>query len=109
MLTNQQLQDVAQVHLIAEEFAADIVIIGAAALLWFIDLGRFTRDIDLVIALELEQFAMFSVRLNSRGWIQDRAREHRWRGPADQSLTLFLLVRIFVPESNSSGRKASLQ
>lgn len=81
MLTQTQLADLAQLHQVAETFSADVAIIGAAALLCFGDIGRFTRDIDLVVALDLEDFNAFAGRLRSAGWTQEAHREHRWRGP----------------------------
>ncbi|HYL77463.1 MAG TPA: nucleotidyl transferase AbiEii/AbiGii toxin family protein [Bryobacteraceae bacterium] len=80
MLNSAQIEDLAQLHAVAERFAAEVVIIGAAALLCFIDLGRFTRDVDLVVALDLADFAAFSSDLKAIGWIQESGREHRWRG-----------------------------
>lgn len=53
MLTHEQTVDLAQLQALAEERGAEVVIIGAAALLCFMDLGRFIRDIDLVVALDL--------------------------------------------------------
>ncbi len=81
MFTDEQTEDLLQLQTISEQFSADLVMIGAAALLCFMDLGRFTRDIDLVIALDLEEFCEFSSKLKEQGWIQERGREHRWRGP----------------------------
>jgi hypothetical protein len=51
MWTDAQIADLSQLQAVAERHGAEIVIIGAAALLCFVDLGRFTRDIDLVVAL----------------------------------------------------------
>jgi predicted nucleotidyltransferase len=65
-----------------------MVIIGAAALLCFIDIRRFTRDIDLVLALDLEGFAAFADELRSLGWTQEERREHRWRGPSGSIIDL---------------------
>lgn len=81
MLTDEQLEDLTQLHAVAHQFAAEVAIVGAAALLCFLDLGRFTRDVDLVVALELEDFATFSARLRTHGWSRESAAEHRWRGP----------------------------
>jgi predicted nucleotidyltransferase len=81
MLTDEQTEDLRQLQTIAELFSADLVMIGAAALLCFIDLGRFTRDIDLVIALDLAELCAFSSELKKQGWTQERGREHRWRAP----------------------------
>lgn len=88
MLTQAQLVDLAQVHAIADRFKADIVIIGAAALLCFIDIGRFTRDIDLALALDLEGFTAFTDELRTLGWTQEERWEHRWRGPSGSIIDL---------------------
>jgi predicted nucleotidyltransferase len=88
VLTATQLEDLAQLHGVAEQFAADVAIIGAAALLCFVDIGRFTRDIDLVVALDLEVFTAFAVELRIRGWTQEARREHRWRGPSGSIIDL---------------------
>ena len=100
------MTDVAQLHVVAESFAAAVTIIGAAALLCFIDLGRFTRDVDLVVALDLEDFAVFSTQLKTRGWTQEPGREHRWRGPSGSLIDLMpagpnlrAAKRIVWPES----------
>jgi len=81
MLTAEQLEGLTQLHAVAEQFAAEVAIIGAAALLYFIDLRRFTRDVDLVVALDREDFATFPARLRTHGWSQEFGTEHRWRGP----------------------------
>lgn len=88
MLTHAQLEDLAQLHGVAERFRTDIAIIGAAALLCFVDIGGFTRDIDLVVALDLEDFTAFADELRTVGWTQEERREHRWRGPSGSLIDL---------------------
>jgi len=88
VLTPAQLDDLAQLHEVAEQFTAEVAIIGAAALLCFIDIGRFTRDIDLVVALDLEDFTAFAGELRTRGWTQEGRTEHRWRGPSGSTIDL---------------------
>ena len=88
MLTKAQIDDLAQLHAVAEHFAAEVVIIGASALLCFVDLHRFTSDVDLVVALDLEGFAAFSGELNQLGWTQGPDREHRWRGSSGSMIDL---------------------
>ena len=106
MLSNEQLEDLEQLHVVAERFDAEVAIIGAAALLCFVDLGRFTRDIDLVVALDLEDFAAFSAELRAIGWSQEPGREHRWRGASSSLIDLMpagpglrAAGRIVWPES----------
>lgn len=105
-VTQAQLEDLTGLHAVAERFAADIAIIGATALLCFVDIGRFTRDIDLVVALDLEDFARFTGELKARGWTRERRQEHRWRGPSGSIIDLIpagpglrLAKRILWPES----------
>ncbi len=83
MLNNEQMADLVQLHEVAERFDAEVTIIGAAALLCFVDLGRFTADVDLVVALDLKDFAGLSAALKERGWTQKRGTEHRC---ADQAV-----------------------
>jgi Uncharacterized protein conserved in bacteria len=106
MLTHEQIEDLGQLHVVAERFAADVTIIGAAALLCFVDLGRFTRDVDLGVALDLEDFGAFSAELKAQGWTQEPAREHRWCGPRGSLIDLMpagpnlcTAKRIVWPES----------
>ena len=86
---------------------AEVVIIGAAALLYFVDLGRFTRDVDLVVTLDLTDFAAFAAELAALGWARERRVEHRWRAPKAQSSTCFPPVRNFAPRATSSGRRVN--
>src|SRR5260370_13062278 len=88
MLSNEQVEDLVQLHAVAEQLHAEIAIIGAAALLCFVDLGRLTADVDLVVALDLKDFAGFSVALKERGWTQEPSQEHRWHGPSGSMIHL---------------------
>jgi predicted nucleotidyltransferase len=88
VLTQAQLDDLAQLHEVAERFGTEIAIIGAAALICFVDIGRFTRDVDLVVALDLEDFQAFADELRTLGWSQEERREHRWRGPTGSMIDL---------------------
>jgi predicted nucleotidyltransferase len=106
MLTKEQLEDLAQLQTVAEHLGAEVAIIGAAALHCFVDLDRFTMDVDLAVALDLEDFAVFSVELRERGWTREARREHRWRGPNGSLIDLMpagpnlrAARRIVWPES----------
>lgn len=106
MLTQAQLEDLARLHGVAERFDGDVAIIGAAALLCFVDIGRFTRDIDLVVALDLEDFTAFAGELRTLGWTYEERAEHRWRGPSGSMIDLLPAgprlrqdKRIIWPES----------
>ncbi|MGA2185699.1 MAG: hypothetical protein ABSH47_21990 [Bryobacteraceae bacterium] len=106
MLAREQIEDLVQLHAVAERFAAEVTIIGAAALLCFVELGRFTRDVDLVVALDLEDFSALSAALKACGWTQPPGREHRWFAPGGSLIDLMpagpnlrAARRIVWPES----------
>jgi predicted nucleotidyltransferase len=89
VLSREQIEDLGEIQAIANRFDAELVIIGAVALLCFLkDLGRFTRDIDLVIALDLDRFPEFVKMLISRGWIAQSRLEHRWRSKSGSVVDL---------------------
>jgi predicted nucleotidyltransferase len=88
VLKPEQVKDLAQLNSVAAQFGAEVTIIGATALLCFIDLERFTMDVDLAIALDLADFAAFSAELEKRGWIQEPRREHRWHAPGGSMVDL---------------------
>jgi predicted nucleotidyltransferase len=61
---------------------ANLVIIGATALLLSIgDICRYTRDVDLTVALDLDEFAKLTDWLRATGWKQAPEVEHRWTAP----------------------------
>jgi hypothetical protein len=85
-LTPHQISDLAAIRKICDEMGTDVVVIGATALLLSIgDLGRFTRDIDLTVALDLSEFRLLIQRLLATGWKQPLRLEHRWAGPSEFS------------------------
>jgi predicted nucleotidyltransferase len=82
ILTPDQICDLAAIRKICDEMAADVVVIGATALLLSIgDIGRFTRDVDLTVALDLNEFSQLIQRLLATGWKQSSKLEHRWVAP----------------------------
>jgi predicted nucleotidyltransferase len=57
-------------------------VIGATSLLILTgDLGRFTRDVDLTVALEFNEFERLTMRLAAIGWTPAPKLEHRWIAP----------------------------
>ena len=57
ILTPDQIADLAGISQICEELGIDLVVIGATSLLLLMgDLGRFTRDVDLTVALNFDEF-----------------------------------------------------
>jgi hypothetical protein len=55
VLSSDQIADLAGISQICRELGADLVVIDATSLLLHMgDLGRFTRDVDLTVALDLQ-------------------------------------------------------
>ena len=82
ILTPDQIADLAGICEICEEVGADLVVIGATSLLILMgDLGRFTRDIDLTVALDFDEFERLTMRLGAIGWTAAPKQEHRWIAP----------------------------
>ncbi len=82
VLTPDQTADLAAIGNICAELRADLVVIGATSLLvTFGDIGRFTRDVDLTVALDLDEFARLTDRLLAAGWMRASGLEHRWVAP----------------------------
>jgi predicted nucleotidyltransferase len=80
--TEVQLADLAELQGICNELKTQLVIIGAMAYKFhFPDIGRYTADIDLTVALDLEDFAQLETRLTKCNWEREKKREHRWRSP----------------------------
>jgi predicted nucleotidyltransferase len=82
VLTPNQMADLAAISEICAELEADLVLIGAMSLLVLMgDIGRFTRDVDLTVALDLDEFAHLTDRLTAAGWTRAPRLEHRWIAP----------------------------
>ena len=82
ILTPDQIADLAGISQICEELGADLVVIGATSLLILMgDLGRFTRDVDLTVALDFDEFERLTMRLAAIGWTPAPKLEHRWIAP----------------------------
>ena len=82
VLTSDQIADLAGISQICNELGADLVVIGATSLLLHMgDLGRFTRDVDLTVALDLDEFESLTSRLTAIGWTPAAKLEHRWTAP----------------------------
>ena len=82
VLTADQTADLGSLAQMCDELGADLVIIGATSLLLSLgQLGRFTRDIDVTVALDLDEFALLVDRLSSAGWDRAPNLEHRWVAP----------------------------
>lgn len=89
VLTPNQMADLAAIGEIRAELGADLVLIGAMSLLVSMgDIGRFTRDVDLTVALDLDEFARLADRLTKAGWTRAPKLEHRWMLPHETTVEL---------------------
>ncbi len=80
-LLPEQREALAEIQALCREAGVQVVIIGATAYrLWVPDKDRTTEDLDLAVAMDLDQWQQLTDRLKVGGWQQDRA-EHRWLSP----------------------------
>lgn len=80
-LSPAQISDLIDLAAVCSQLQTEIVIIGAVAYGAFIDdVDRHTGDVDVAVALDLDDFAKMQTLLKERGWKQREHREHRWFG-----------------------------
>ncbi len=88
-LLPEQLSALNELQAAISTLGIDIVIIGAAAYrAWFNDPGRYTEDIDVAVAVDLEEFTILAETLTALGWRQEARREHRWHTPKNARVDL---------------------
>jgi predicted nucleotidyltransferase len=88
-LSPEQIASVRQLQMVCDSIGAEIAIIGAIALrVGLGDRSRHTEDVDVAIAIDLDDFPRLTSLLQERGWMQDGRREHRWRTSDDARLDL---------------------
>lgn len=81
-LSAAQIGDLTELTGICARLSTEIVVIGAVAYATFIeDTDRHTKDIDVAVALDLDDFREMQKMLEEKRWTQQREREHRWYGP----------------------------
>ena len=109
ILTPDQIADLAGISQICDELGADLVVIGATSpLILMGDLGRFTRDVDLIVALDFDEFERLTMRLAAIGWTPAPKLEHRWIAPrCIRSSTSCQLAPNSVAGGASPGRRVS--
>lgn len=84
---------------VCRSIGVDLVVIGAIAYrFWVDDPHRHTEDVDVVLALDLDELSKLTERLEKRGWRQDARLEQRWRNPQGALLDVLPV-----------GRKAQLE
>lgn len=88
-LSAEQIASVRQLQTACQRLGVDAVLIGAIALrIDMGDLSRHTEDVDVAIAIELDDFQRLAFLLQEYRWQQDPRREHRWRTPTGARLDL---------------------
>jgi len=80
--TPEQTAAAKQLKAICDTLHAEMVVIGAMAYLsWIEDRHRHTLDIDVAVAVDLDDYQRLVALLRSARWQQDLKREHRWTTP----------------------------
>jgi predicted nucleotidyltransferase len=80
--TLEQTEAAKQLKDICDTLHAEIVVIGAMAYLsWIEDPHRHTLDIDVAVAVDLDDYQRLVALLRTSGWEQEPKREHRWTTP----------------------------
>ena len=81
-LSPEQIASVRQLQTLGNGIGVEIALIGAMALrVGLADWSRHTEDVDVAIAIDLDDYPRLVSFLQEGGWIQDSRREHRWRTP----------------------------
>jgi predicted nucleotidyltransferase len=100
--SESQLQDLRDLQRAVSGLGAEAVIIGAMAYRVFIeDSRRETFDIDLAVALDLDEFQRLEEDLLALGWSQLKTQEQRWVTPRENRLDL-------VPAGQSIRKQGKL-
>ena len=106
--TTERLADLMQINGTCQTMGADLVVIGATAIMVQLgDLGRLTRDIDLTVALDLDNFRSLSLELELEDWQRIAKQEHRWITPTGTIIDLLPAGPACGPRAKSSGPRAN--
>jgi predicted nucleotidyltransferase len=77
-LLPEQIEALRQLKRAYQEAGVDAVIIGATAYRVWIDDDRRTQDVDVALAVDIDQLGSLTASLRVAGWTQDSKREERW-------------------------------
>lgn len=81
-LSPAQVSDLAELAEICSLLRTEVVVIGAVAYATFVDdANRHTGDVDVAVALDMDDFQQLRRLLAERNWTQRPQRENRWYGP----------------------------
>lgn len=82
LVTPEQAEDLLSLQQAMSKLGVELVVIGAIACRAFISGSqRHTEDIDVALALDLDDFGALETELASGGWARDLSQEQRWLGP----------------------------
>ena len=71
-ISRGQAEDLVALRSLVRGLGSDLVVVGATALRVFVpDLPRFTDDIDIVAAMDLDSLAGLELTLVAGGWSRD--------------------------------------
>ena len=88
-IADDQAKDLVDLQRIVARLGADLVLVGAAALRALdSEISRYTEDIDVVVALDLDEFAGLVPLMTSSGWTQEHLQEQRWYGPRNSRMDI---------------------
>lgn len=88
-LSAEQIAAVRELQAACHQLNVDAVLIGAIAFrIGMGDRSRHTEDVDVAIAIELDDFQRLASLLQEYRWKQEPRREHRWRTPTGARLDL---------------------
>ena len=89
VLTESQARDLRSLRELCHARGSEAVIIGAVAYqIFFEDVERKTHDVDVAVALDLDEFSVLVEDLRRHGWRRQHRREHRWRSPNNSIVDL---------------------
>jgi len=74
----EQIEALRQLQRACQDAVVDAVVIGATAYRVWIDDDRRTQDVDVALAVDVDQLGSLIDRLQAAGWTQDPRREERW-------------------------------
>jgi hypothetical protein len=78
LVTPEQAEDLLSLQQAISKLGVELVVIGAIAYRAFISGSqRHTEDIDVALALDLDDFGALETELASRGWARDPTQEQR--------------------------------
>jgi len=87
-LLPEQVEALRQLKRACAEAGVDAVVIGATAYRVWIDDDRRTQDVDVAIALDIDQIQSLTDRLQTAKWTHDPRREERWLTQAGARIDL---------------------